>query len=419
MVKDMVEKIVLNNGLRIVSQKMPYVRSCALGIWVGNGSRHEPAELSGISHFIEHMVFKGTENRSTLQIAKDIDALGGQVNAFTTKECTCYHMTTLDTHLRQGAEILADLFFHAKFGQEELNLERGVVLEEIDMYEDSPEDLVTEKIFENSYAGCALGRPILGEKETLAQMDSGKMRAYMDEYYRPADTVVALAGSFTPEDLDYLCNLFSGMKGQGHNSLDHSVYTPQITCIPKEIEQQHICLGFPGMASISEERYAMIMMSSILGGGMSSRLFQQVREQNGLCYSVYTFNASHIDTGMFHVYTALNKGAEEKAISLIRQVLEEFKENGPTADEIQRVRERAQTSIYMSRESTQACMSQLGKSELFLKQHLSDEEVIARYQAVTAEQIQMLAQRYLDFDQASMCVAGRPEQKCFYKNLLA
>jgi predicted Zn-dependent peptidase len=415
----MVEKIVLDNGLRIVSRKMPYVRSCALGIWVGNGSRHEPAELSGISHFIEHMVFKGTEKRSTLDIAKDIDALGGQVNAFTTKECTCFHMTTLDTHLRQGAEILADMFFHARFGQEEMNLERGVVLEEIDMYEDSPEDLATEKIFENCYAGCALGRPILGYKETLNQMDSETMRRYQQTYYRPADTVVALAGSFTKEDLDYLCQLFSGMQGEGHNPIDVPVYTPKITCIPKEIEQQHLCLGFPGMASVSEDRYGMIMMSSILGGGMSSRLFQQVREQNGLCYSVYTFNASHLDTGMFHVYTALNKGAEEKALDLIRQVLEEFKENGPTEEELARVRDRAETSIYMSRESTQASMSQLGKGELFLHRSMPDEEVIQRYQQVTKEQVQALAQKYLDFSQASICVVGKPEQETFYRRFMA
>ncbi len=415
----MVEKIVLNNGLRIISQKMPYVRSCALGIWVGNGSRHEPAELSGISHFIEHMVFKGTQNRTTLDIAKDMDALGGQVNAFTTKECTCFHMTTLDTHLREGTEILADLFLHAKFGQEELNLERGVVLEEIDMYEDSPEDLATEKIFENCYAGCALGRPILGSKKTLAKIDSETMRAYQREYYRPADTVVALAGSFTQADLDYLSQLFSQMEGQGHNPVDISRYIPKITCIPKEIEQQHLCLGFPGIASVSEDRYAMIMLSSILGGGMSSRLFQRVREQNGLCYSIYTFNASHVDTGMFHVYTALNKGAEEKALLLIRQVLEEFKENGPTADELARVRERAETSIYMSRESTQSCMSQLGRGELFLHRYMSDEEVIARYQAVTREQIRQLAQKYLDFSQASLCVVGKPEQETFYRTLLA
>lgn len=414
----MYKKVILKNGLRIVSQKMPYVRSCALGIWVGNGSRHEPMELSGISHFIEHMVFKGTKNRNALDIAKEIDALGGQVNAFTTKECTCFHLTTLDTYLRKGAEVLADLFFNARFASEELNLERGVVMEEIDMYEDSPEDLATEKIFENCYQSCALGRPILGKKETLKKINGEKMHTYMDEYYRPADTVIALAGSFTDEDLDYVCELFSRMHGQGHNAVDQPVYIPEITCISREIEQQHICFGFPGMSSVNDERYAMIMLTSLLGGGMSSRLFQQVREQNGLCYSVYTFNSSYKDTGMFHVYTALNKNAEEKAICLIRKVLEEFKEKGPTCEELERVRERAQTSIYMSRESTQLCMSQLGKAELFLGQHLKDEEIIAQYQAVTADHIRELAVRYLDFSKASMCIVGKPEKEAFYQSML-
>ncbi|MGM9649289.1 MAG: M16 family metallopeptidase [Butyricicoccaceae bacterium] len=414
----MYQKIALSNGVRVVCEQIPYVRSAALGVWVLNGSRHEPQELSGISHFIEHMMFKGTERRSAEHIAIAMDALGGQVNAFTTKECTCYYLKTLDMHLQTGAEILADMFLHSKFAKSDLDLERGVVLEEIDMYEDSPEDVATEKIFEECYAGCALGRPILGSRETLEHITGEDLHRYIAEYYRPQDTVISLCGSYSQDDLDYICELFSEMTGSGRNEFVPAVYHPSTVTRSKDIEQMHLCLGFEGISMTSEERYSNALLSSILGGGMSSRLFQTVRERNGLCYSVYSYSISHQDTGMFGIYTALNKETEERAIRLIREECVRLAQDGPDRAELNRCREQAKANLLMGLESTTARMNQLGRSELFYDRASDMDEIIERYDAVTIDDVTDLARRILDFDRASICAVGKVDGPDYYRSLL-
>ncbi|MGN1030680.1 MAG: M16 family metallopeptidase [Butyricicoccaceae bacterium] len=414
----MYQKTVLPNGVRIVSEQIPYVRSAALGIWVLNGSRHEPKELSGISHFIEHMMFKGTERRSAEHIAIAMDALGGQFNAFTTKECTCYYLKTLDSHLQTGAEILADMFLHSKFAKEDLELERGVVLEEIDMYEDSPEDVATEKIFEASFSGDPLGRPILGSRETLLGITGEDLHSYIAEYYRPEDTVVALSGSFTPDDLDYICKLFSEMTGSGRNQFTPATYHISTVTRSKDIEQMHLCLGFEGISMDAEERYTNALLSSILGGGMSSRLFQTVRERNGLCYSVYSYSISHQDTGMFGIYTALNKETEERALRLIREECIRLTQDGPDRAELNRCREQVKSNLLMGLESTTARMNQLGRSELFYDHTADLDEIIEHYDAVTIDDITDLARRILNFDRASICAVGKTSEPDYYRSIL-
>lgn len=239
----MYQKITLRNGVRVVAERIDHVRSAAIGVWIGNGSRFESAEQNGISHFIEHMIFKGTEKRTARHIASMMDAMGGQSNAFTTKDCTCYYMKVLDTHLHTAAELLADMFLCSSFADEDIELERGVVLEEIDMYEDTPEDVATEKLFEACYEGTALGRPILGTEETLARMDSKALHDYVRKNYHPEDTVVALSGSFSDADLDYICELFGEMQGSGRNQIEPAHYQPRVVIRSKEIEQNHLCLS--------------------------------------------------------------------------------------------------------------------------------------------------------------------------------
>lgn len=414
----MFDRIVLPNGVRIVTEPIPGMRSTAIGIWVMNGSRHEPDELSGISHFIEHMVFKGTEKRSAQHIAIAMDAIGGQVNAFTTKECTCFYLKTLDKHAKTGVEILADMFLHSQFSERDMELERGVVLEEIDMYEDSPEDVATEKIFEACYEGSSLGRPILGREETLLGMNSETLHNYMTEYYRPKDTVVAIAGSYTQDDIAFICDLFSAMKGEGKNVIEPAQYQPRVITRPKEIEQNHLCLAFPGVSIQAEERYTNALMGAILGGGMASRLFQTIREKNGLCYSIYSFNTSHEDTGIFGIYTALGKETEEKALQLIREECLRLAEDGPDRAELSRCREQAKTNMLLGMESTSGRMNQLGRSEMFFGKTLELEEVMALYDAVTAEDIAQLARRIFDFDQASICAVGQVNDAEYYMKLL-
>ena len=414
----MYQKITLRNGVRVVAERIDHVRSAAIGVWIGNGSRFESAEQNGISHFIEHMIFKGTEKRTARHIASMMDAMGGQSNAFTTKDCTCYYMKVLDTHLHTAAELLADMFLCSSFADEDIELERGVVLEEIDMYEDTPEDVATEKLFEACYEGTALGRPILGTEETLARMDSKALHDYVRKNYHPEDTVVALSGSFSDADLDYICELFGEMQGSGRNQIEPAHYQPRVVIRPKEIEQNHLCLGFPGLPLLDDKRYAYQLMNAIIGGGMSSRLFQTVRERNGMCYSIYSFPSSHVDTGMFSIYVGLGQEDEAKAAKLICNVLRDFCAGGPTREELSRCREQLKSNLLMGLESTNARMHHLGRYELFTDHIVSSDELVAAYDAVTADQVRALANEVFRFDQASICAVGNTGDEAYYRSLI-
>lgn len=414
----MYQKITLRNGVRVVAERIDHVRSAAIGVWIGNGSRFESTEQNGISHFIEHMIFKGTEKRTARHIASMMDAMGGQSNAFTTKDCTCYYMKVLDTHLHTAAELLADMFLCSSFADEDIELERGVVLEEIDMYEDTPEDVATEKLFEACYEGTALGRPILGTEETLARMDSKALHDYVRKNYHPEDTVVALSGSFSDADLDYICELFGEMQGSGRNQIEPAHYQPRVVIRSKEIEQNHLCLGFPGLPLLDDKRYAYQLMNAIIGGGMSSRLFQTVRERNGMCYSIYSFPSSHVDTGMFSIYVGLGQEDEAKAAKLICNVLRDFCAEGPTREELSRCREQLKSNLLMGLESTNARMHHLGRYELFTDHVVSSDELVAAYDAVTADQVRALANEVFRFDQASICAVGNTGDEAYYRRLI-
>lgn len=414
----MYQKITLRNGVRVVAERIDHVRSAAIGVWIGNGSRFESAEQNGISHFIEHMIFKGTEKRTARHIASMMDAMGGQSNAFTTKDCTCYYMKVLDTHLHTAAELLADMFLCSSFANEDIELERGVVLEEIDMYEDTPEDVATEKLFEACYEGTALGRPILGTEETLARMDSKALHDYVRKNYHPEDTVVALSGSFSDADLDYIRELFGEMQGSGRNQIEPAHYQPRVVIRSKEIEQNHLCLGFPGLPLLDDKRYAYQLMNAIIGGGMSSRLFQTVRERNGMCYSIYSFPSSHVDTGMFSIYVGLGQEDEAKAAKLICNVLRDFCAEGPTREELSRCREQLKSNLLMGLESTNARMHHLGRYELFTDHVISSDELVAAYDAVTADQVRALANEMFRFDQASICAVGNTGDEAYYRSLI-
>ena len=307
---------------------------------------------------------------------------------------------------------------HSRFAPEDIALERGVVLEEIDMYEDSPEDVAIDKLFEKCYEGSSLGRPILGTAETLQTINSEAMHDYMHRYYRPKDTVVAVSGSFTDDDLAYIADLFSQMEGEGRNEITPAVYHPSIVLREKDIEQNHLCLSFPGVSLLSDDRFAMNLLSSILGGGMSSRLFQSVREQNGLCYSVYTFTTPHLDTGLLSIYTGLGADTERRALELIVHELRAFCEDGPAPDELSRCREQVKTTLLMGLESTGTRMMTIGRSELLRSEVPPIEEVLAAYDKVTAEDILNLARRVFDFSQASLSVVGQPVHEDHYRKLL-
>ena len=414
----MIEQITLDNGVRILTEPMDGVRSASLGIWVGAGSRHETAAESGSAHFIEHMVFKGTQQRTAADIAREMDAMGGQINAFTTKEHTCFYVRSLDAHLPQACDVLCDMFFRAAFRQEDVQTERGVILEEIGMYADNPEDLCSERLAAAVYRGSPLARPILGRSATLEKMTGDTLRAWRDAHYRPEETVVALAGSFSDAVIRELKERFSAMAPAARTREKRAAYRGAITLKKKATEQNHITLAFPGLPYGDERRFALQLLSFLLGGGMSSRLWQQVREQRGLCYSIYSYGAGHADTGLFGIYTALGRETEQEALEAILSVVNELVQDGVTEEELSRAREQSKASVLMGLESTQSRMSHLGRSTLLNGRIMSPDEIIAAYDAVTRQDVLELARTLLDPGQAALSAVGRVQSEDYYREFL-
>ena len=308
----MYEKQTLPNGVRIVYEHMPHVRSAAIGVWVGVGSRYESPCEAGSAHFIEHMLFKGTAQHSASELAERMDAIGGQVNAYTTREGTCYYARVLDEHLDRAGDLLAEMLFTSNFSETDADNERGVIREEMDMYADTPEDLVTERLIGAAFPG-ALGRPVLGRPATIDRLTGARLRSFQIAHYIAPRIVIAVSGSFTDENIARLAAHFSWLPVRPDLTMRSGSYTPAFTLKRKAIEQNQISIGFPGLPTGAEERFTMALLSSILGGNMSSRLFQTVREKNGLCYAIYTYTASFLDCGMFGISAAVGRETEQRA----------------------------------------------------------------------------------------------------------
>ena len=402
----MYEKLLLPNGVRIVFEPMSHVRSAAVGIWVGVGSRDEAAGENGSAHFIEHMLFKGTARYTAAELAAQMDGIGGQINAYTTRESTCFYARVLDSHLDTAIDLLCDMFFCSRFDQADVESERGVILEEISMYEDSPEDMVVERMMARSFPG-ALGRPVLGRSSTLRGMTGEGLRRFKELHYTPDRIVVALCGSFTDAHVERIRGWFQDMPCPRRRTMRPGRYTPSTVLKRKATEQNHLCLGFPGIPTGSDSRFALNLLSTILGGGMSSRLFQTVREKHGLCYSIYTFSASFADTGLFGVATALGREMEQRALQLIRDELCRITQEPVGREELDRAREQVKSSVVMALESTSARMNKLGGSELALGCCLDPDELIARYDAVTQEDLLVTARQLLDPERLSFSAVGR------------
>ena len=398
---------ILPNGARIVLEHVPAVRSASLGIWVGSGSRHERKDQNGAAHFIEHMVFKGTQRRSARELAQEMDAIGGQVNAYTTKESTCFYARCLDEHLDRAMDLLCDMVFCSQFREEDVQTERGVILEEIGMYEDNPEDLCAERLMAAVYKGSPLSRPILGRKATLEKMTGAWLKDYMASHYLPGDMVVALAGSFPELIVEELKARLLALPAGKLPPVPAAVYTPAVTLKKKAIEQNHLTLAFPGLPYGDPRRFTLQLLSTMLGSGMSSRLWQEVREKRGLCYSIYTYGAGHAETGVFAIYTALGRETESQALETICATVRDFADHGPAPEELERARELSKANVLMGLESTQSRMSALGRGTLLQGRPLTTDEVIQAYNSVTAEDVRALAQELFQFPQASLSVVGR------------
>ena len=414
----MYQQVTLPNGARLLTQEVPGARSAALGFFVGVGSRHESARENGAAHFIEHMLFKGTRRRSAAQLAKDTDAIGGQLNAYTTKEHTCFYARTLDSHLDRGLDILEDMLFHSRFDPLDAQLERGVILEEIGMYEDTPEDLVSERLSAAVYKGTPLARPILGKASTLAGMDGDWLKAWQKEHYHAGVLVVSLAGSFVQEQVDRLTQLLASLSGGPVHKTKPAAYKPAVTVKRKAIEQNHLILAFPAPTYLDPRRAQVLLLNSLLGGGCSSRLFQELREKRGLCYTVYSYVADHADTGLLGVYAAVNPDQERPALEAARQVALELAEHGPAQEELDRVREQAKANLLMGNESVQSRMSHMGSSALLYGRVRETREILERYNAVTREQLRDLAGELFRMENASLSAVGRVASAEEYRSFL-
>ena len=403
----MYQPITLPNGARLLLQEVPGAQSAALGFFVGVGSRHEAPRENGAAHFIEHMLFKGTARRSAGQLARDMDAIGGQFNAYTTKEHTCFYGRTLDRHLDEGLDILADMLFHSRFDQGDVELERGVILEEIGMYEDTPEDLVSERLSAAVYRGTPLARPILGRESTLEGMTGEWLARWQRKHYHAGNLVAALAGKFSPAQADSLRDLLAALPSGLPAQSPPVTYRPAVTAKKKAIEQNHLILAFPAPSYLDERRPQVLLLNALLGGGCSSRLFQQLREERGLCYSVYSYVTDHADTGLLGIYAGVSRDQEWAALEGARRVALELADHGPSQEEVDRVREQAKANLLMGSESVQARMSHLGSSALLYGRVRETEELLDLYDAVTREQLRDLAGALFRMETASLSAVGR------------
>jgi len=373
-----VNKTVLNNGIRIVSKEMPHVHSVSMGVWVNAGARDESSSESGLSHFIEHMIFKGTKKRTAFQIAKEFDAIGGQSNAFTSAENTCYHAKVIDTHLETMVDILSDIFLNSVFDEKEVENERAVILQEISMVEDSADEYIHVLSGSNFWGDNSLGRSVLGTRENVAGFNAHSLKGFFHKFYQPDDLIGPVFESIRPG------NSFPERITPKGNS--------RVSLHKRKLEQVHICLGTKGISITDPRRYAYSLMNTILGGNMSSRLFQEIREKRGLAYSVYSFISSYVDTGVFGAYAGVNSENAYKATELILKEINGLKHLRVDPNELQDAKEHTKGSLMLASESNDNQMVRLAQNETHFGRYIPLEEIANNIQSVTQDDILDLAE---------------------------
>jgi predicted Zn-dependent peptidase len=387
-----INKYTCQNGVRVVLEHIPTVRSVAIGVWIGTGSRDENKENNGISHFLEHMFFKGTKTRTAREIAESFDSIGGQVNAFTSKEYTCYYAKVLDNHADFALEVLSDMFFHSTFDEEELKKEKNVVYEEIKMYEDTPDDIVHDLLSKAIYENHPLGYPILGTEETLSTFSGETLKQYMHDLYTPENVVISIAGNVPTTFIKEVEKYFGSYQaGSTHITENLPQFHSNHITRKKETEQAHLCLGFEGLKVGHEDIYSLIVLNNVLGGSMSSRLFQEVREQRGLAYSVFSYHSAYQDSGILTIYGGTGAKQLDVLFETIQETLGNLKKTGLTEKELVNCKEQLKGSLMLSLESTNSRMSRNGKNELLLKRHRSLDEIVIQIDQVTKEGVDRLA----------------------------
>ncbi len=391
----MIVREILGNRLRLLTESMPQVRSVSIGVWLARGSRHEPAESGGIAHFVEHMLFKGTATRSAEDIAQEIDSVGGQLDAFTAKEYAGYYIKVLDEHMPRAVDILADVVLHPALAASDIEREKKVILEEIKMVEDTPDDLVHELFTESFWEGHPLGRPILGTRESVEGMTGEVLRRYFARVYTPANFVVSAAGNVESARVRELVERAFG----GAATVDDPFSDRRPDAAPgfkvrnKDLEQSHICLGTSAHAQVDDDRYIGYVLNTLLGGSMSSRLFQNVRERRGLAYSIFSGLSAYRDTGLLTIYAGCATDTVAEVIDLIVDELRNIKRSEVPGAELRRAKDHLKGSLMLGLENTASRMSQLGRQEIYFDRHFGLDETLAGIERVTSADLQRVAGR--------------------------
>lgn len=404
----------LSNGIKVVMEVLPYLRSASFGVWVKVGSANENEQNNGIAHMIEHMLFKGTKARSAKQIADEMAKIGGNINAYTSKECTSYYATTLSEHLPDAIDILSDMLNYSLLDEKALKKEKGVIIEEIDMYDDSPEDLCHEMLQQQIWKDHPLGFIISGTKKVVKNVTRDDILEFMANYYTAENIFISVAGYFDEEKIfDMLEVKFGSLPSKSKNEiplLGKPTYQPIICKREKDIEQMHCNIAFEGISYLSEERFILSVLNSILGGSINSRLFQKIRENSGLTYSIYSYGSSYRDTGLIHIYAAMNPSQTTTVIRKINQIIKEVRKNGVTLEELQMTKEQIKTELILGNESAKSRMNANGKSLMNRGRITPIEELIEGLERVSLEEIKEFANCHFDITKSSLSLVGNLEE---------
>lgn len=402
------QKHVLPNGVRILTEEIEHVRSVAVGIWVGTGSRNETEGYEGISHFIEHMFFKGTKNRTARQLAESLEAVGGQLNAFTTKEFTCYYAKVLDEDIGLAIDVLGDMFFNSLFDNKEIDKEKNVVIEEIKMYQDTPDELIHDLFSQYVWNGHPLGKPILGIEDTINGLNQEKVRYYLETRYTPDKVVIAVAGKIKHADIIKQLSGFGNFQRQREDlPVGEPIGSIVRKAVGKDTEQMHVILGVPGLGQDDDDMYVLHILNNILGGGLSSRLFQEIREQRGLAYSVYSYHSTFLDTGLFAVYAGTSPSKTEEVIKCILCEMNTIKRDGITEEELKRTKAQIKGNLLLGLESVSSRMNRLGKTELAFGRVKTAEEAVEKLEKVTLNDVARVMERLWVKDKISILTLGQ------------
>ncbi|GBR75393.1 putative Zn-dependent peptidases [Candidatus Termititenax persephonae] len=409
----------LSSGITVLAEEMPLVHSVAVGFLTGFGSKHERDFPGGIAHYVEHMLFKGTLKRSKADIAEQIDAVGGRINAHTSKEYTSYFAVVLDEHFTLALDILTDMYLNSAFDEAEIELERNVILEEIKMYEDAPEEKIHDLAFQNIWDGHILGRPIIGTEKSVRQIARADILACLKSFYTPDNTLIAVAGNVRADEVfQQIEARFDGFRGKVREYQELPVaIVPGIKTVKKDTEQAHLCLSTKGVAYSSNDRFTLSLLSSILGGSMSSRLFQKVREQKGLVYSIYTYPTFYQQAGLFTLYVGTQLKNARQVLDLSLKELTLFKQNGVTPTELQRAKEQVKGHLVLNLEDSASRMSWLLKSLYNYGKLSTVEEIMQKVDRVTGDDIQRLATEIFIKEDLQLTAIGNFTKSSFFQNL--